>query len=157
MCFSMPTNPLHHVRPPLGFALSIHLAVAAITTVGLDWSRPDSPASLGLNKGSHFRWESTPISQNTLLLLVSGKMSPKITLMLLISKWLFPSKFRMSNEKIPAKICKFWIDQWRPWSQSPCTGCPSETRQTGLCLLCDPNGFTFDPYIRKTVHSALNL
>ena len=27
----------------------------------------------------------------------------------------------MSNGKIPAKICKFWIDQWRPWSQSICT------------------------------------
>ena len=32
----------------------------------------------------------------------------------------FPSKYRISSEKIPAKICKFWIDQWRPWSQSPC-------------------------------------
>ena len=34
--------------------------------------------------------------------------------MLLISKGPFPSQYGMSNEKIPAKICKFWIDQWRP-------------------------------------------
>ena len=42
----------------------------------------------------------------------------------------------MSNEKICAKICKFWIDQWRPWSEPPCTVCLSGTGQTGLDSLC---------------------
>ena len=46
-------------------------------------------------------------------------MSPKLTWLFLISKRLFPSKYRITNEKISAKICKFWIDQWRPWSQYP--------------------------------------
>ena len=39
----------------------------------------DSPASLGLNKSNQFRLKSTPLSQNALLLLVSGKMSPNLT------------------------------------------------------------------------------
>ena len=39
----------------------------------------DPPASSGLNKSNHFRLEFTPISQNALLLLVSGKMCPKLT------------------------------------------------------------------------------
>ena len=85
----------------------------------LDWCHPHSPASSGLNKSSHFRWEFTPISQNALLLLVSGNMSPN--LIVPHQQRAFPSKYRISNEKIPAKICKFWIDQWRPWSQSPCS------------------------------------
>ena len=50
-----------------------------VSTSPVDWCCPNSPASSGLNKSSHFRWESTPISQNALLLLVSGKMSPKFT------------------------------------------------------------------------------
>ena len=83
----------------------------------IDWCHPDSPATSGLNKGSHFRLESTPISQNALLLLVSGKMSLNVA----HQQRLFPSKYRMSNENIPARICTFWIDQWRPWFQSTCT------------------------------------
>ena len=52
---------------------------AASLDIAIDWCHPNSPASLGMNKSSHFRWESTPISQNALLLLVSGKVFPKLT------------------------------------------------------------------------------
>ena len=64
----------------------------------------DSPASLGLNKSNYFRWESTLISQNALLLLVSGMNVPH-------QQTAFPFKYRISNEQIPVKICNFWIDQ----------------------------------------------
>ena len=55
------------------------MAAFKVPDGALDWCRPDSHALSGLNKSNHFRWESTPISQNALLLLVSGKMSPKLT------------------------------------------------------------------------------
>ena len=60
------------------------------------------------NKGTHCRLEFRPISQNALLLLVSGKVSPNITWMFLVSKGLFPSKYTM-REFLP-KYANFWID-----------------------------------------------
>ena len=56
---------------------------------------------------SHVRWESPPISQHALLLLVSGRIFPKLTSMSLTSKGVFPAKYTLPNEKIPAIICKF--------------------------------------------------
>ena len=78
----------------------------------------DSPASSGLNKGNHFRLEFPPISQDALFLLVSGKMGAKLILLFLISKGLFPSKYRICNEIIPAKniqifgLTSEWGSKW---------------------------------------------
>ena len=55
---------------------------------------------------SHIRWEFPPISQHVLLSLVFGRIPPKLTSMSTASKGVFPAKYRLSIEKMPAIICK---------------------------------------------------
>ena len=50
---------------------------------------------------------SPPISQHALFLLVSCRMSQKFTRLSVTSKGDFAAKYRLSNEKSPAIICKF--------------------------------------------------
>ena len=52
-----------------------------------------------LNTDSQFRLESPSISQYALQLLVSDRMSPKLTGMSLTIKVAFPAKYRVSHEK----------------------------------------------------------
>ena len=56
---------------------------------------------------SHVRWEFPPIYQYALLLLVSGRISPKLTSIFPTSKEVFPANYILSVEEIPAIICKF--------------------------------------------------
>ena len=63
--------------------------------------------SSGQNKTNLSGLEFQPIVQNALPLLVSEKMSANLTCMPLISGGFFPLKYRIFNEKIPAKMCKF--------------------------------------------------
>ena len=97
-----------------GNAVCVH---ANVSPISLEWCHL-THASSGLNKSSHFKLEFQPISQNALLLLVSRKMSPKLTSM---SKGFFPFKYSLSTQKFLQKYVHFWVDQWWLSSQSPCT------------------------------------
>ena len=51
--------------------------------------------------------ENSTNIKNAMILLLTGRISPKLTSMSPTSKGVFPAIYRLSIEKIPAVICKF--------------------------------------------------